>query len=149
MDAQALTFEVAGDPVPQPRARAGAGGRFFTPGKRIRVYKQAIAIRAALEAKARAWERVVAAPVEVETAFVFARPPSHWTKAGGLASGAPLFPGKNCGDIDNLEKAVADAITAAGVIWGDDCQIVRNVSQKRYAARSEPARTVIAIRRIA
>lgn len=147
MDAQALTFEVPGDPVPQPRARAGAGGRFFTPGKRIRVYKQAIAIRAALEAKARRWTRADG-PVVVEYAFVFARPPSHWTKAGGLASGAPLFPGRNAGDIDNLEKAVADALTASGVIWGDDTQVCQSAALKRYAARHEAPRTTVTIRRL-
>jgi Holliday junction resolvase RusA-like endonuclease len=146
MDAQALTFEVAGDPVPQPRARAGAGGRFFTPGKRIRVYKQAIAIRAALEAKAKRWQRAEG-PVCAEYLFVFARPPSHWTRAGALATKAPAFPGQNCGDIDNLEKAVADALTASGVIWGDDAQICRSAALKRYAIHGEGPRTIVTVRR--
>lgn len=148
MDAQALTFEVPGDPVPQPRARAGAGGRFFTPGKRIRVYKQALAIRAALEAKAKRWQRAEGA-IAMSWHFVFARPPSHRNKAGELTAKAPLFPGQNCGDIDNLQKAVMDALTAAGTIWIDDRQVCQiDFCSKRYAAPGEAARTSVTIRRL-
>ncbi|WP_181175623.1 RusA family crossover junction endodeoxyribonuclease [Mesorhizobium sp. B2-3-4] len=48
------------------------------------------------------------------------------------------------GDIDNLGKAVLDAMTGAGV-WLDDSQVVRIVAEKRYGegdmtrVRVEPA----------
>jgi Holliday junction resolvase RusA-like endonuclease len=77
--------------------------------------------------------------------FIFARPPSHWTKSG-LAASAPAIPPK-C-DWDNLGKAVSDAITDSGVIWGDDDQVVDATVRKRYAARREQARTIIRIRSV-
>jgi Holliday junction resolvase RusA-like endonuclease len=36
------------------------------------------------------------------------------------------------GDIDNLTKAVLDAITSSGIIWLDDRQVVELIAIKRY-----------------
>lgn len=144
-----ITFEVPGQPVPQPRVRVstwGGRGRAYTPAKHpIHAYRQAVQIRAALalkQTKAAAW----AGPVALEAEFVFARPASHWTK-GGLARAAPAFPG-HVGDVDNLVKGLADGLTSAGV-WADDDQVVELVARKRYSARREPARTIVSIRRLA
>jgi Holliday junction resolvase RusA-like endonuclease len=143
MDATTITFEIQGDPIPQPRVR-WANGRTYTPTKNgIKVYKQAITLRAAMEAKRRGWGLSLG-PHEIDVEAVFVRPPSHLAKHGGLRSTAPLFPGRNCGDNDNIEKAVWDAVTASGAVWGDDTQIVANSCRKRYGSR---ARTVITIRR--
>jgi Holliday junction resolvase RusA-like endonuclease len=142
-----ITVEIPGDPIPQPRARATRGGHMYTPGKTIRPYKQAIAIRVGLEAKRRRW-KASDGPFEIVIVCVFARPPSHWTKAGDLAASAPAFPGLRCGDWDNLAKGVQDAVTACGGVWHDDTQVIDGRAIKRFAARGEPARTIIQIRRL-
>lgn len=147
MDApDTLTVEIAGDPIPQPRARAARNGHWYTPTKNgIRVFKQAIAIRVGLEAKRRGWT-ASAGPFGFHAEFVFARAASHWTKAGTLTAKAPGFPGMNCGDWDNLAKGAQDAIK--GIVWHDDTQVVDGRGSKRYAARSELPRTIIHIRRL-
>jgi Holliday junction resolvase RusA-like endonuclease len=147
MDAAELTFEIAGDPRPQPRARMTRSGHAYTPDNGIKAYKGAIALRVGMEAKRRKLGASRAAH-ELEVEFVFARPPSHWTKGGTLTSSAPAYPPKRCGDLDNLAKAVADAITDSGAVWHDDDQVVQAILRKRYGARREPARTVIVIRRL-
>lgn len=48
-------------------------------------------------------------------------------------------------DIDNMEKAIYDAITYAKMIWNDDIQIVRNVNSKRYQEDGEEFGTKITI----
>ena len=41
------------------------------------------------------------------------------------------------GDIDNLTKAVLDAITSAGIIWNDDRQVTELFASKRYQTDKE------------
>jgi Holliday junction resolvase RusA-like endonuclease len=143
-----ITVEIPGDPIPQPRARFNRlSGQAYTPGKLIRPFKQAIAIRVGMEAKRRRWS-VSDGPFQVVVECIFARPPSHWTRAGELAASAPSFPGMRCGDWDNLVKGAQDAVKACGNVWRDDTQVVDGRGIKRYAARGEPARTIIQIRRL-
>lgn len=142
----ALTFTVDGPPVPQPRPRIstwGGRGRAYTPKDHpVGPYRQAVAIRAALAAKAARWEQATG-PVEVEITCQFQRPPSHATKAGGVRTTAPAFPPR--ADVDNLAKAVLDAVSDSGVVWDDDDQVVRLVVSKGYAQR---AGVVVTIRRV-
>lgn len=44
-------------------------------------------------------------------------------------------------DVDNYVKAALDAITGAGVIWGDDKQVVMLFAYKRYALPDEEPHT--------
>ena len=139
-----IRLDIPGDPVPQPRqrftARGGIARAYTKAGHPITAY------RAAIEQLARAaGAGAISGPVVLVVEAVFARPKSHWTKSG-LAAGAPEFPGKGCGDWDNLGKGIADAITDAATIWRDDTQVVDGRVSKRYAARREPARTIITIR---
>jgi Holliday junction resolvase RusA-like endonuclease len=144
MDAKSLeiTFIVAGDPVAQPRPRFSARGGFaraYTPKRHpVTTYRQAIA----LAAKA-AGARPNDDDVVLEVVAVFGRPKSHWLK-GGLSPKAPARPPKN--DWDNIGKAVSDALN--GVAYVDDEQVIDGRVVRRYAARSEPARTVVTIRRV-
>lgn len=149
MDAT-LTFSVDGQPVPQPRPRIstwGGRGRAYTPKDHpVTAYRQAVAIRAALAAKAARWE-LASGPVEVEIACWFQRPPSHLTKSvkgpPGVRSTAPAFPPR--ADVDNLAKAVLDAVSDSGVVWDDDDQVVRLVVSKGYGPR---AGVVVTVRRV-
>lgn len=142
-----IVIEIAGDAVPQPRARATRGGRMYTPAGRIGPYKDAISLMVLAEAKRARWSHEDGTGYEVDIEAVFGRPASHVTSSGELRSTAPRWPGLRCGDVDNIEKAVLDAITRSGA-WGDDTQVVDGRCRKRYAARGEAPRTVIRVRRL-
>jgi Holliday junction resolvase RusA-like endonuclease len=139
----AITFNVAGQPVPQPRHKIstwGGRGRAYIKARHpIHAYKQAIILAAKLAGR----NRREGGGVLLEINFVFARPPSHWTKSG-LAKGAPAIPPK-C-DWDNLGKAVSDAITNSKAIWIDDDQVVDGRVRKRYADRHELPGTTVTVR---
>jgi Holliday junction resolvase RusA-like endonuclease len=121
----AITFEVPGDPVPQPRPRItvrGKHGHAYTPDSHgIHAYRAAIAA-AAIAAGA----GVHGEPVDVVIDFVFARRKSHMRK-DGVRPDAPRLPRP---DVDNLQKAVLDALN--GVAWQDDSQVGRVVAEKSY-----------------
>lgn len=67
----------------------------------------------------------------VRCEFVFAVPKSYSKKARAeaLENGCPP------GDIDNLQKALFDAMTGAGV-WDDDKLVVEVTARKRYGESS-------------
>lgn len=121
-------------------------GRVYEPKGPIGPYKASLGLRAALEAKRCGWA-FTEAPVEVSIEWVFPRPRSHLRASGELRQAAPTFPGLRCGDVDNLEKGVLDAITKAGAVWADDTQVVAVNKRKRYAEPGEPAGTTVEIRR--
>jgi Holliday junction resolvase RusA-like endonuclease len=131
-----LTFEVPGDPVPQPRPRVSTRGGFaraYVPGKHpVHAYRASIAA-AAVEAGA---TPTTTEPLTVILDLVFARPASHLTKKG-LRKGAPALP--RC-DVDNAAKACLDALN--GVAFEDDSQVAKLVVEKSYG---QEARTTVRI----
>lgn len=73
-------------------------------------------------------------PLEVTIVFRLARPKAHYgTRAGQpyLKPTAPVHVDR-MPDLDKLERATLDALTAAGV-WGDDGQVARLSTEKVYA----------------
>lgn len=140
---QEWTFEVLGDPVPQPRhkvsARFGFARAYIAARHPIHAYRQSVALMAAA-----AGPGCDGQAYEVEIEAVFDRPPSHRTKSG-LRSGAPRFPPK-C-DWDNLAKGVCDAITESKAFWHNDDQVVDGRCRKRYASTGELAKTRVTVRR--
>lgn len=130
----AITFSVAGDPVPQPRPRVSTRGGFaraYVPAKHaVHAYRKALQL-AAIDAGLRA----APGTVDIVIDAVFARPPSHLTKKG-VRKGAPAMPRP---DVDNIAKAVLDAI---GPILGDDSQVKRLVVEKGYGTE---ARTTVRV----
>jgi Holliday junction resolvase RusA-like endonuclease len=120
----AITFSVAGDPVPQPRPRItvrGKHGHAYVPGDHpIHAYRQAVALAA------RAAGVVEAdGPVSVIVDAVFARPKSHLNKSG-VKPTAPALPRP---DVDNLGKAVLDALQE---VMGDDTNVSRLLVEKSW-----------------
>lgn len=77
-------------------------------------------------------------PVRCDLTFYLPRPKAHYgsgKNANVLKGSAPTRPtGKP--DRDNLDKAVCDAITAAGV-WVDDSQVTSGTIRKRYCLEGQ------------
>jgi hypothetical protein len=128
-----ITFSVAGDPVPQPRARITTRGKFahaYTPKKHpVHAYRDAI-LREALACGL----TPVSEPIEVIIDAVFARPKSHLTKRGVKAS-APALPRA---DVDNVAKACLDSLKDLF----DDTHVRRLIVEKSWG---DEARTTVRI----
>lgn len=125
----ALTFNVPGEPVPQPRPRVSTRGGFaraYVPKSHpVHVYRRAVQLSAVA-----AGAKPHGDPVEVVIDAVFLRPKSH-------KKGSTTQPRQ---DVDNVAKAVLDALT--GVAWDDDRQVRRLVIEKSYGPE---ARTTVRI----
>lgn len=78
-------------------------------------------------------------PIILNLLFYLPRPKAHMGKKGVKASSPKAHMTKP--DLDNLEKAVMDALT--GVCWVDDRLIVGKSSVKRYADEQYPPSTEI------
>ena len=135
-----VSLIVYGDPVPQPRARITTRGSFahaYTPKKHpIHAYRASIAKE--VPAHLEDLQDCFSGPLCVELVFHFARPASQLKKDGTPKASAPLYPRP---DVDNLAKAVLDALTDAGA-WGDDSQVVSLGVRKKW---SQVAHTLITI----
>ena len=132
-----ITFSVAGDPVPQPRARITTRGKFahaYTPKKHpINGYRNEISVAAIV---AMGDQEPACEPVSVVIDAVFARPKSHMTKRG-VKPTAPKLPRPDC---DNIAKGVLDAL--ALIVWLDDTLVQRLVVEKSYG---DEARTTVRV----
>jgi Holliday junction resolvase RusA-like endonuclease len=130
----AVSFTVAGQPVPQPRPRVSTAGGFaraYVPGKHpVHAYREAIA------AAARAAGLTTTGDVlNVVIDAVFERPKSHMNKAGVKSTAAKL----PRPDVDNIAKAVLDALQD---VMGDDSLVGRLVVEKSYGTE---ARTTVRV----
>jgi Holliday junction resolvase RusA-like endonuclease len=130
----AVSFEIPGDPVPQPRPRVSTAGGFaraYVPkGHAVHGYRAAIAAAARAAGVTATGE-----PLNVVIDAVFARPKSHMRKTG-VKPDAPKLPRP---DVDNVAKAVLDALQD---VIGDDTSVARLVVEKSYGTE---ARTTVRI----
>jgi len=121
-------FFAAGEPKPQPRARA------FARGGHARVYDAGTAEGwkgcVALAAREHLPAAPIAGPVALRLDIRLPRPKAHFTKKG-LRPDAPIYVCAGRGDADNFAKAVMDALTQIG-LWKDDIQVVRLEVEKLY-----------------
>jgi Holliday junction resolvase RusA-like endonuclease len=112
--ADTFIFVVDGEPIAQPRHRAGKNPRtgetqMYLPKKHpIHGYRDAVAIAARL-AKPAGWNPAATMSLEVE--FFLSNP-----------QGGPIKFHTGRIDASNLAKGLEDAMTAAG-IWLDDSQV--------------------------
>lgn len=120
----AFTFEVPGDPVPQPRPRVSTRGGFaraYVPSTHpVHAYRRSISAAARGAGLGETGE-----PLNVVIDAVFGRPKSHLNKSGVKAT-APRLPRP---DVDNIGKAVLDALQD---VIGDDTMVSRLVVEKSY-----------------
>ena len=148
-----ITFEVTGDPKPQPRQRHRvvrrghkAFAQNYTPkSDPVNTWKDLIA----LEAKRVLPEKPLSGPVRVTAEYRFRRPKSHFRTgkhAGELKPNAPLFHTSKP-DRDNLDKSFMDIMTQIG-FWDDDCQVVDGRLTKLYAAPGQRPGAVFSIEQL-
>ena len=112
-------FFVPGDPIASPRPRLGRGGVYHDD--RADSWKATIVSELTLYRRAHGLSLYLTCPVELDLQFLFARPKKD----------AHRYWQDHKPDLDNLEKAVMDALTA-GQAWKDDSQVVKIQSIKRY-----------------
>lgn len=126
------TIYVPGTPAPQPRPRMTRTGRAYNPPT-ADAWKAAV--RSGWTISANEPFMPFAHGLRVRMEFILARPAGHWKKSGGLVKSAPAEPlGKP--DVDNLGKAVFDALENAGA-FPNDSNILSAHLSKRYAAHDE------------
>ena len=119
-----IRFVVPGVPVAKGRARMTRAGFAYTPGK-TRDWEAHVRL-AASQASLRPYSDAVG----VEIVFALPVPKSFSAKRRAAALAGDIHPAKRP-DIDNLAKAVIDAMNA--VVYDDDRQIVNLRLRKVYA----------------
>lgn len=132
---KSYTFFAEGEPKAQPRARACIRGRHagvYDPGTANAWKKQ---VKAAAKPYIDAQGKLIGA-IKMRITWFIPRPMAHWCIRGGnrsneLSIKAPTHHVKKP-DTDNLEKAILDALTDAG-LWDDDCQVFDVHKIKHYS----------------
>lgn len=109
---------VSGVPKAQPRPRMTISGHVYNPDS-ARYWKETVAAYFKLHRKP-----VITVPVFLEVVFFFPIPQRLKNKG--------LVPHVTKPDVDNLLKAVMDAMTDAGV-WKDDALVYGTSAEKRYS----------------
>ncbi|PJO37598.1 RusA family crossover junction endodeoxyribonuclease [Delftia acidovorans] len=125
-----ITFTVPGQPVGKGRPRIGKVGqhaRMFTPAKTVN-YEGLVAHAASIAMAGRA---LLEGAMDVHL-LINCQVPASWSRKKQQQALAGAIRPTTKPDIDNIEKAVYDAIN--GVVWKDDVQVVDVVKTKRYAA---------------
>ena len=125
-----IDFFVAGIPKAQPRVKAfvrGGHAGVYTPDS-AESWKQAVR----QQATANAPESLVAQSIRVELDFFLPRPKAHYKRDGSLKADRAIWHTSKP-DLDNLIKAVTDAITDTQRVWLDDSQICQISATKSYA----------------
>jgi len=125
-----LSFFCAGIPKAQPRVKAfvrGGHAGVYTPDS-AEAWKQEVR----RQTVANAPESVIAGVVRVELDFFLPRPKTHLDRHGVPKPKSPVWHWQKP-DLDNLIKAVTDAITDTQRVWLDDSQICEITATKTYA----------------
>lgn len=123
-----VSFTVPGQPVGKGRPRIGKIGphaRMFTPEKTANYEGLvAYAARAAMGGL-----DLLDGPCSV-TLDIVCQIPASWSQKKQLQAQLGRILPTTKPDIDNVEKAIFDALN--GVVWRDDVQVVRVMKAKRY-----------------
>ena len=147
-----ITFFVAGTPIAQPRVRACIRGKHagvYDPGTANEWKNQVMSAgtTAAYRPEHGTKCEIITGPVGLTLHFYLPRPKHHFRSNGELKQTAPWWHTSKP-DLDNLEKAVKDAITQIGVIWADDSQVCMSQKTKIYATNEKPVGVRVTIEKL-
>jgi Holliday junction resolvase RusA-like endonuclease len=137
-----ITIRVHGIPAPQGSKRHVGNGRMVESSKAVGPWREAVRqeAQAALVGTADGWD---ISPLIVYVVFVLPRPKGHYgtgRNAGQVKPSAPKYPAGRP-DLDKLERAVLDGLTAGGV-WRDDSQVAFLMAGKVYADEVPPGAVI-------
>lgn len=121
-----LSFKIYGEPRPQARPRFVKGGKVYSPKSEWRVLVQTASFAEHLRRK-----QTFSGPLMIHLSYFFKRPKNHYRFgkfADKLKFEAPEFC-NNGYDLDNLNKAVLDALTDSSLILDD--RIIVELSSKK------------------
>ena len=146
--ARSLQIVVHGTPAPQGSKRAFvvAGRAVVTDANaKTKPWRQDVAAAARQAAEAQWWEAPTG-PVMVTIGLRMPRPKYHYGAGRNAATLKPTAPHwcDKRPDRDKLQRAICDALTAAGVIR-DDAQIVAGDTHKTYAPTPDRVGATITI----
>lgn len=114
--------------IPSGQARP----RFARMGKFVKTYDPAQSKGYKLDIKYQVMDAhpiKMQGPLTMKVDFMMPRPKAHYGSKG-LKQNAPFYHEKKP-DIDNLIKAICDALT--GILWDDDTQISVLLATKKYS----------------
>jgi len=132
-----LHVSVYGRPVAQPRPRLGRRGA-YTPDNGIKAWKEGIIYAAKVSLLQQHKGTRFTGPIQLTLIFSMPRPKSHFDSKGQIkAKYLNTYPAKKP-DLDNLAKAVMDALTNAK-IWSDDNAVVVLDCRKLYSSCTKTA----------
>lgn len=130
------------DPAPQGSKRHIGHGRMVEASKRVKPWRDAVALSARQQMRDQKQELLTGA-CSVSVVFRFKRPKSHFTTNGQLKAAAP----KHCivkrNDIDKCCRSTLDALSET--VFTDDCLVVRLNAEKRYCFGAEPPGALITV----
>ena len=126
-----ITAHITGTPKPQPRPRAFARGgkaRVYCPGT-AESWKSDIAVAMREHAGA-----TIDGSISITMCFYMPRPKSHYRSGKYSHILKDTAPAEHIQkpDVDNMAKAVMDALTGIQV-WRDDCQVASLSTSKIWA----------------
>lgn len=127
-----VSFFCQGEPVAQPRVRVVRVGKCVRMGganKSHAIHRWKDYLRHDAQ-KAMLGLTLAEGPIALELTFLMPRPTSMPRKSAGL-----LIPHTKRPDLDNLEKAVKDALNT--IVWRDDSQVSNVAKRKRYVRGAE------------
>jgi len=147
-----ITFFVYGTPIAQPRVRACIRGKHagvYDPGTANEWKNNVMSCgtTAAYRPDNATKFEIMTGPVRLTLHFYLPRPKHHSRSNGELKPTAPSWHTSKP-DLDNLTKAVKDAITQIGVIWADDSQVGISWSEKIYADQKHQAGVRVTIEKL-
>ena len=134
MDKTEWTLEIVAQPKGQPRpkfCRRGAFVHAYTPAT-ADDFKQAC--RAAARSAGLSHKRLEG-PIGLTVIFMMPRPASHFGSGKNSETLKPAAPRgwhTQKPDLDNIEKALKDALSDEGV-WVDDCQVCKCSKTKTWS----------------